>query len=144
MLYDDTTTLCQSIAYMQWEGRYADVVCTVVCYIAVKPCHWWQIEWDEIRWMYGVKVIDKFICNQLRERSGMDDILRCYSEIVCDVIDILQRRTSMIRLRWRVKSGGMDGFAHLGTVPKDGDCCVGEKKAKVSSLVYCTIFGVSK
>ena len=28
-----------------------------------------------VRWMYGIKVIDRFTCSELKERLGIDDII---------------------------------------------------------------------
>ena len=34
-----------------------------------------RVEITMIRWMCGVKVTDRFTCNELKERLGMDDII---------------------------------------------------------------------
>jgi len=43
-----------------------------------KMAHQWA-EMRMVRWMCGVKVTDRFICNELRERLG-----------TCDIITVLQ------------------------------------------------------
>ena len=59
-------------------------MCVVVCYMAVKKT--WPVkkeneltrqftEMKMIRWICSVKVTDRFICSELRERLGIDNII---------------------------------------------------------------------
>jgi len=64
------------------EGNYTQVVCIVVCYLAVKrgqgrknELTLQRVEMRMTRWMCGVKITDRFSSSELREILGIDDII---------------------------------------------------------------------
>jgi len=61
-----------------------------------------------IRWMCGVKVIDRFTCDELGETLGTDDIITVIQQNTMRWYGHASKRTRMIGLHYKVEVRVLD------------------------------------